>query len=203
MRFPKLNLWLALGFPILLILLVYLFIDDGIYTFLTRGKFSERNYLLSALTYQDAEVNSVATEVITRARSKGFKLRTPIIRKTRALVGPLGWREGWSTRIFYAVANRNSRAIIIDSHQVNSSTFDHQCLKILLAHEIGHIIDFESSRKGHPLLNNYKDISNENFANLIVVYLYSKEELIFQDIGCAIAYDYLFISGLKEVEMMR
>jgi len=51
-------------------------------------------------------------------------------------------------------------------------------LRILIAHEVGHCIDYFTNRCGHPLLIRLRKLSREEFANVIAAYLYSKEMVL-------------------------
>ena len=58
-------------------------------------------------------------------------------------------------------------------------------LSVVIAHEFGHVIDFQTKREGHPLFRNIGHLDIEMFAHAIAAFLYTKlvVRVVYNNIG--------------------
>jgi len=57
-------------------------------------------------------------------------------------------------------------------------SLDDATLEIVIAHELGHIIDEQTKRQGHPIFDNLRHLDKEMFAHAIAAYIHSKISVI-------------------------
>ena len=101
-------------------------------------------------------------------KTKGFKVKRPEIW--------LAAREKKFNRQTYRQTNVLAEASVDNFIVVYPRLFRHDdmCVEIIIAHELGHIIDFQTGRIGHPLFDNIRHLDAEMFAHAIAAYLHSK-----------------------------
>lgn len=89
-------------------------------------------------------------EQIKCAKNIGFKIGRPIL---RVMKEPPDWNEskGYAFDVW-------PRGLVLLAPYTSYQT---------MAHELGHITDFQTDRKGHPIFEQIKDLPTEAFANAI------------------------------------
>lgn len=88
-------------------------------------------------------------EQIGCAREAGFKFIRPLLRVRKEVY--------FLDRSYYGLAYVLLNIIVVVPYASDQT----------LAHELGHIIDWQTKRKGHPAFDKIKDLDNENFADAI------------------------------------
>jgi len=108
----------------------------------------------------------VAAMVVTDARRQGFAFRMPILAQTTAAYHeriPLASEKPFIGDVvmggFFPGANR----IIISSGYM--AELDDEMLYVLVAHELGHAVDLQNERVGHPSFGRWSDLSPDFFAD--------------------------------------
>jgi len=131
--------------------------------------------LLYLFTVRDKESEDVLDEVFNLAIAKGFVLRKPEIRKLMP-----GLRDRYSVKIkkrryeLNTVARAiGSQNLIITTHSLLSCG-DKLLIVVSIAHELGHIVDYQTRRKGHKLFDKIRHCDTEMFAYMFAAYLTSK-----------------------------
>ena len=130
------------------------------------------NILEKIISRHDRELELILDEVMERAELKGFKLVRPEVRVLKKWLRLLRTDKILARAMAIGLWNR----ILFDGKCFNSYT--KKDLVILMAHEVGHIIDNQTQRRGHPLFDKIRDLNNEYFANSFAAFLYSKKEVI-------------------------
>ena len=67
-----------------------------------------------------------------------------------------------------------SEGFVLGDVAAPKNNFGHHSWDVI-AHEVGHCVDYFTRRCGHPLLSRLRKFNAEEFANAIAAYLYSKE----------------------------
>lgn len=123
---------------------------------------------LDFFTYQDVRLERILEEVQQRAKEKGFPVFPIKIRMIKSFV-----RVGFDGEARYPDDKPNFNLIYISGCFVHDYTDDH--LRILIAHEVGHIIDGRSKRAGCPIFSKIACLASEEFADFVSGCLYSKD----------------------------
>lgn len=127
-----------------------------------------RETMIRIFTEKDTRLNNLLREVCGLAEQKGFLAIETDIRWVRSFVG--------ATDVCAEVYSLNEiYCIYIFSSVVYDYSDDE--LRLLIAHEVGHIIDWKSRRAGHPVFPLTRSFNREEFADFIVAYLYSSKSL--------------------------
>lgn len=164
----------------LMVFLLYLLAASVLANVLLLRKFTRLSewyeYYLNPreLVYAQVKLEKVLSEVVELARKKGFKFETPSVSAHNSRkYGLLGASYSMPAR---AMANKGeSIAYDLDYFSIDN---DLGYVRAVMAHELGHIIDKQTERKGHPLFDKIKHLDGEGFADAFAVYICSKEEII-------------------------
>jgi Zn-dependent protease with chaperone function len=101
--------------------------------------------------------------VLERARKRGFTFRAPELRQTTS---EYAFQVGLSDPLrLYGEAFPGANRILINS--VTTSMMSEEDLRVLLAHELGHIIDDQTERVGHPVLERFAQLPRQPYADRI------------------------------------
>lgn len=139
---------------------------------------SRRHYrlFLPLFTSQDGRLNLLLKMTAGIAFSKGLKFRLPTIRLINpGIAGVIKHRRDDILLNVYRIlgqATRDGNFILIYSEVLEK--YNEVELAVIIAHELGHIIDFQTKRIGHPLFDNIRHLDQEMFAHAIAAYIYSK-----------------------------
>lgn len=137
-----------------------------IFYFLRRW-FSERNQKL----------DETLDEVCTIAIGKGFSFIRPEIRMISRGIGVVYKERNTRLQVgrLRGCAFGDQLILVFASCMDEYSDME---LAVLVAHEFGHIIDWQTNRCGHPLFESIYYLDLETFADAVAAYLYSKLVLI-------------------------
>jgi hypothetical protein len=116
-------------------------------------------------TKRDERLEKILDEVLEKCKEAGL-----VVPKL----------EIWKIRWFFVRLDFNGIAVCPKYGIYIDDEFEEYCdddLRILIAHEVGHCIDFFTHRCGHPLSFRLIGLNDEEFAEVIAAYLYSKEML--------------------------
>lgn len=101
--------------------------------------------------------------VLKRARERGLVFRAPELRQTtQAYAFQVGLND---PLVLYGEAFPGSNRILINA--TTTATMSEVELRVLLAHELGHIIDDQTERVGHPMLERFAYLPRQPFADRI------------------------------------
>ena len=104
--------------------------------------------LVNILTKHNKRTDRIFDEVLLRAEEKGFKIvNKPDIRVLKRGLGLVNIRGSSATA--FAISGLN--IIVIDSKWLEY--FDDKFLRSIMAHELGHLMDWSTEREGHPLFD--------------------------------------------------
>ena len=145
-------------------------------------------------TKEDERLSRLFRDVLQRSKEKGFPEYPVILRKVRSFV--------WTTYDGLARNNtirKDKNKIYIFERATRGYSDDD--LRVLLAHEWGHILDGVTKRTGHPVFARVKRFDSEEFADFIAAYLYSKEMLF--DTARRCKYDGRSLDKLNNIEITR
>jgi len=121
---------------------------------------------------RDKRLEYLLDEVIKKAEEKGFKIKRPRVRILKRGLGLLVVSEiparacasGYFNRILF-----DGKWFRVNSNDVRRS---------IMAHELGHIVDHQTNRIGHPLFEKIRHVDQELFADAFAAFLYSKQDVI-------------------------
>ena len=164
-------LLLAVAFLLLSAFLWCLSSKHLFYSWLKLG--GESGFLVKIFTKQDKKLSQLLAEVLLIAKKKGFPPMKCFISKVNWLVAPCITND--YDGLVVHLHQISSHKIFVFSSSITGYSDDD--LRILIAHEIGHCIDHETKRTGHPVFRRIGEFEKEEFANFISAYLYSKEML--------------------------
>lgn len=123
------------------------------------------SFLFRQFTKKDERVDNIFYEICEAAIAKGFKFGYPRIMITKPWVKPLSF-EGRA----YSLENM----IVINGASLEK--WSDSELSAVIAHEVGHLIDFQTKRNGHPFFTlEIKALETEKFAWAIAAYITSPE----------------------------
>lgn len=107
-------------------------------------------------------VRSLAA-VTLEARKQGFRFGDPQMVQTNSLFD--FWYIRWTRMGYIGVETDTATLILVDGRGMKE--FSDEELNCVMAHEVGHIIDFGTNREGHPVFERIWCLSNEQFADSI------------------------------------
>jgi Zn-dependent peptidase ImmA (M78 family) len=129
--------------------------------------------LLDLFTKRDSELDDLFDEVFSVAMDKGFQVEKLEIRCVVHRIAYLT-RTKTEKNVTIALAFPEQNIIMVFDEPTKHRRKDKLLLLVMLAHELGHIVDGITERKGHPLFENIRDETNEMFADAFAAYLFSK-----------------------------
>lgn len=113
----------------------------------------------------NGRVQKIFFKVCESAVNKGFVFKQPLIMATKWYIRPLSFR---------GLAYAPGHIIVISGYALKR--LSDSDLSVLIAHELGHSIDLQTLRKGHPFFTSeMRALDNELFAWTIAAYLTSSE----------------------------
>lgn len=122
------------------------------------------SFLCRRFMRRDERVSKICFDICDAAVNKGFKLVYPRIMITKPWVRPV---------LFEGVAYSEN---IIAINGASLKKWSDSELSAVIAHEVGHLIDFQTKRKGHPFfIPEIKALEAEKFAWAIAAYITSSE----------------------------
>ena len=134
-------------------------------------------FLLNLFTGRDPELDRLFEEVFSLALKKGFSVKKPEIRKVmRGFRDLRKIKRAQNFEEFHTIAEAitTNNIIIVFANHISDKKEDRLLMSVLLAHELGHIVDYKTKRVGHPLFDNIRHESSEMFADAFAAYLFSK-----------------------------
>ncbi len=168
-------LWVFI-FALVLYLYLLLFSESIL---LRVGRLKSSSLIYKIFMKKSTRLERILSEVITRAEEVGLPIpNTEIWQVRRFFIGI--FHDGWATYPEYRIliSPGPSRYSDDDLRMLIAHEFAH-CIDYLIhcyKHpEFGYCIDMRTPRKGHPVLERFTDLNVEEFADIISVYLYSKE----------------------------
>ncbi len=124
------------------------------------------------ITRPDYRLEIILTEVMNKSNEKGFTIKRPnirVLKKGLGLLSPNGFPS-------LACASGHLNRILFDEKWLKfDKCFD---LRIAMAHELGHVVDYQTKRFGHPLFEKICYVNKEMFADAFTAFLYSKEDVL-------------------------
>jgi hypothetical protein len=112
--------------------------------------------------------------VLSRARERGYIFRAPELRQTTAAYAfQVGFND---PLVLYAEAFPGSNRILVNAS--TTAAMSEAELRVLLAHELGHIIDDQTERVGHPVLERFAHLPRQPFADRIACELVGYPECV-------------------------
>lgn len=127
---------------------------------------------LNTFSRRTKTLDSVLEEVCLLAEAKGFKFKRPEIRKIYPEANRVFQTRINDNKYVCGVAVKDKLILIMPFNGIKVR----MQLAILVAHELGHILDVATKRKGHPFFESsqVKDLDSERFADAFVCYLFGK-----------------------------
>ena len=142
-----------------------------------KWRYSRYNFffLVPFVSQKDKELNDILDGVCNLAVAKGFKFTKPNIRLVCKDIGEnhSHWLNGKLIAKTKVVALALGSDLIV-IYWATKHKLDKMELAVVVAHELGHIIDHQTNRIGHPLFDNIRHLDDEMFAHAIAAFLYSK-----------------------------
>lgn len=133
------------------------------------------DFLLPVFAKKDLGLELILDVICSSAAQKGFVFTKPKIRVIRKGIGQRlrYWHDNEIvTKKDVCGLASEGRLILIFWNVAHE--FTEMELAVIVAHEFGHILDYQTKRKGHPLFDNIRYVDQELFAHAIASYLYSK-----------------------------
>lgn len=140
----------------------------------------KHKFLVNLFTVRNGELDALFDRVFSLAVRKGFKINRPEVKqvlpglKDRRRIRMKGVIGECQTM---AVASLDDNLILVFSQAMKDyedSVVSEIVMSVILAHELGHIVDYQTERKGHKLFDNIRHLDHETFADAFAAYLYSK-----------------------------
>lgn len=133
------------------------------------------NLLLPIFSKKDSKLEGILDIICTLAAKKGFVFVKPKIRVIRKGLRQriTHWHDGEVISISHVCGLALDGDLILIFWKVIDE-FTEMELAVVVAHEFGHILDYQTDRKGHPLFDNIRHADGELFADAIAAYLYTK-----------------------------
>lgn len=100
--------------------------------------------------------------MVSEARNQGFVFSEPQVVQTNNVFSI--WNVPWQKISNIAVDESRTRILI---YGPGMEEFDDDKLECVLAHELGHIIDYQSNRIGHPVFDRIWCLGDQEFADSI------------------------------------
>lgn len=144
-------------------------------------KFPTKNnrWLIYVFSEENGRLNKVLDEVCGLASGKGLKFTRPEIRMVCSGIGEI-YKVGSTGEVVGKVIGKalEDNLILVFAKYVDG--LSDMELAVVVAHEFGHIIDFQTKRQGHPLFESVKhlELDRETFAHAVAAYLYGKIVLL-------------------------
>lgn len=146
--------------------------------------FAHTGLLHLMLFRRDRYLELIYQKVIQQAWHKGLPCKNyPKLRITRSYIPENYFFPRSGTLVilaayFDSIPEWNiQRMIIINPYRFDSYACGEFLSAILLAHELGHWIDFTHGRKCHPFLAELSSADEELFANAVAALIFSKIEV--------------------------
>lgn len=132
-------------------------------------------WLVYLFTIKNEKLDRLLDEVCRIAAQKGLKFKRPEIRMVCEGIREIRKRRV-SGQIVGRVAGKALGGELIMIFAKCLDEFSDMELAVTVAHELGHIIDEQMQRTGHPFFEAIKhlDLDRETFADAVAAYLYSK-----------------------------
>lgn len=135
-----------------------------IFWYKSPGSQCPRGIFQKLLTRND-RVYTICGKICDTAAEKGFKFNYPWIAVTKPWVRPT---------FFWGIAYYSANAIIINHDALKLS--NNSDISALIAHELGHLIDYQTKRKGHSFFTKaIVALEKEDFAWAFAAYITSLE----------------------------
>lgn len=96
----------------------------------------------------DARLQAAAADVARVARQRGFRFTDPVLRQTKPELDALMPSQ---TSYILAMTYHGSNMVIVNRWWMDR--LNDQMLRSLMGHELGHVIDRQNQRTGHPSLD--------------------------------------------------
>ena len=124
------------------------------------------------VTRRDKKLEMLLDEVMESAEESGFTIKRPKVRILKRGLGMLAIGDVPAR----ACAQGRRNRILFDRKWFPFN--DYVTRRAIMAHELGHIVDYQTNRMGHPLFDKIKYVRSELFADAFAAFLYSKEDVI-------------------------
>lgn len=136
-------------------------------------------WLVYLFTVKNEKLDRLLDEVCRIAAQKGLKFKRPEIRMVCEGIGEIRTRRAIGQIVGRVVGKALGGELIMIFARCLDEFSDME-LAVTVAHELGHIIDEQTQRIGHPFFESIKhlDIDRETFADAMAAYLYSKMVVI-------------------------
>lgn len=123
-------------------------------------------------SYRNRILDSVLEEVCLLAEAKGIRFVRPQIRQVYPEANVMFQTKVKEHKYVCGVAFQGGLILILPFTGIKTR----MQLAILIAHELGHIVDYQTRRKGHPFLESpqVKGLDGEGFADAFACYLFGK-----------------------------
>ncbi|MBI3274007.1 MAG: hypothetical protein HYZ69_02585 [Candidatus Colwellbacteria bacterium] len=132
-------------------------------------------WLTHIFSVENEKLNKALDEICAIALSKGLKFKRPEIRMIHRGLAEIKKKRS-SGKVIGRIAGTTIGGDLILVYSKFVDEFSNMELAVLVAHEFGHILDYQTKRQGHPLFESIRhlDLDVEIFADAVASYLYSK-----------------------------